>query len=73
VTLVAAGRRAEAVAELEPAREWTGPGTAEAYRLRCAAPLALASGDAGVLAEADTLLEGVRAPRGEAWLFGLDS
>ncbi len=73
VSLVAAGRRAEAVAALEPARGSTGPGTAEAFRVRCAAPLALASGDAGVLAEADALLDGVRAPRGDAWLLGLDS
>ena len=46
---------------------------AEAYLLRCLAPLAEATGSASVLAEADALLAGIDAPPGTAWLLGTDA
>lgn len=46
---------------------------AEAYRLRCLGPLALATGRADLLAEADALVRGITAPPGEAWLLGADA
>jgi hypothetical protein len=45
---------------------------AEAYLLRCLAPLAEATGDLAVLGRADALLSGIRAPEGTAWLLGAD-
>ena len=46
---------------------------AEAYLLRCLAPLAEATGDLAVLERADALLAGIRAPEGTAWLLGADA
>ena len=45
----------------------------EAHLLRCLAPLAEATGDATVLAEADALLRGSTRPPGAAWLTGMDA
>jgi hypothetical protein len=42
----------------------------EAYLLRCAAPLAVATGSPDVLAEADRLLDQAAIPPGGAWLLG---
>ena len=50
-----------------PRPEVTG---AEAYQLRCAAPLASATGSPTVLADADRLLQQASIPAGGAWLFG---
>ena len=50
----------------------TGPDTPEAWRLRCLAPLAAATGDERVLADATLLLDGVRCPDGTAWVVGAD-
>jgi hypothetical protein len=41
-----------------------------AYRLRCLAPLAAATGEG--LEEADLLVTGVQAPPGRAWVAGAD-
>jgi tetratricopeptide (TPR) repeat protein len=71
-TLLAAGEPAAAAAELGPAVRVADVPGAEAYLLRCLAPLAEATGDAAVLARADALLRGLRAPEGCAWLLGAD-
>ncbi len=71
-TLLAAGERAEARALLEPLRP-TGPAVGdEAYRLRIAAPLALATGTDADLAAADALFSCLRTAPGRAWLLGAD-
>ena len=71
-TLLAVGEADAAAALVGPAvRSADVPG-AEAYLLRCLAPLAEATGDAAVLARADGLLRGVRVPEGCAWLLGGD-
>ena len=46
---------------------------AEAYRLRCLAPLAEATGDPAVLAEAERLLAAIETPPGGAFLLGADA
>ena len=46
---------------------------AEAHLLRCLAPLAEATGDGDVLAEADALLRRVDTKPGGAWLTGMDA
>ena len=45
----------------------------EAYLLRCAAPLAAATGSLAVLGEADRLLERAGIPAGGAWVFGYEA
>jgi hypothetical protein len=50
----------------------TGEDTPEAWRLRCLAPLAAATGDAVARAEATALLGGIRCPEGTAWVVGAD-
>ena len=72
-TLVELGATEEALATLTAARAHAGTGGAEAYRLRCLAPLAEVSGDRAVLGEADALLAAVSAPPGSAWLLGADA
>ena len=71
-TLVELGSHPEAVALLSAARRHA-EGAAEAYQLRCLAPLAEASGDRAVLAEADALLAGITVAPGSAWLLGADA
>jgi tetratricopeptide (TPR) repeat protein len=51
-----------ATALLRDALDAAGPEGAEAYRLRCLAPLAEATGDPALLAEAETLLDGIATP-----------
>ena len=45
----------------------------EAYLLRCAAPLAAATGSSAVLAEAAGWLEQASIPDGGAWVFGYEA
>lgn len=71
-TLLEAGDAAAAAAVLRPAVAVADVPGAEAYLLRCLAPLAEASGDPAVLERADHLLGRVRAPEGCAWLLGAD-
>ena len=69
-TLLLAGNLPGAIEMFErglAAAEVTG---AEAYLLRCAAPLASATGSPTVLADADRLLQQASIPAGGAWLFG---
>jgi tetratricopeptide (TPR) repeat protein len=72
-TLLELGDTQGAVAPLHEARNQADREGAEAYRLRCLAPLAEATGDPAVLAEADALLAGVEAPPGSAFLLGADA
>jgi hypothetical protein len=46
---------------------------AEAYRLRCAAPLAELTGDVDLLGEADLMLRSAQFSPGSAWLHGMDA
>jgi ATP/maltotriose-dependent transcriptional regulator MalT len=69
-TLLQNGDRADAIDLFERglhAAEETG---VEAYQLRCAAPLAVATGSPADLARADRLLEQASIPVGGAWLLG---
>ncbi|HJY69418.1 MAG TPA: hypothetical protein VJ254_22075, partial [Streptosporangiaceae bacterium] len=69
-TLLQNGDRANAIDLFERglhAAEETG---VEAYQLRCAAPLAAATGSPADLARADRLLEQASIPVGGAWLLG---
>jgi hypothetical protein len=43
-----------------------------AYRLRCLAPLAEATGSPALLAEADDALRAMTLPPDAAWLYGID-
>ncbi len=72
-TLLAAGDPETAAAVLRPAVRVADVPGAEAYLLRCLAPLAEATGDLAVLERADALLGAIRAPEGTAWLLGADA
>ncbi len=72
-TLLELDRTAEAEQLLTAARNRAQVDGAEAYLLRCLAPLAEVTGSAAVLAEADALLAGIEAPAGTAWLLGTDA
>ncbi|WP_344253746.1 ATP-binding protein, partial [Pseudonocardia hydrocarbonoxydans] len=69
-TLLECGDRDGAVAVLGPAAERAAGSGAEAYRLRPLAALAQATGSAAHLREAATLLAGITAPPGAAWMLG---
>jgi tetratricopeptide (TPR) repeat protein len=69
VTLLERGETDAAVRVLEQAWDTALHG-ADAYRLRCAAPLAEATRDREMLAAADALLAGITAPAGSAYLVG---
>lgn len=71
VTLLQLGRRDEAA---DLCRAGLGALSGEAgaaYRLRCLAPLAAATGEG--LLEADRLLTGIQAPASRAWVSGADA
>ncbi|HEY6313259.1 MAG TPA: AAA family ATPase [Streptosporangiaceae bacterium] len=69
-TLLLNGDRVGAIELLERGLPVAEEVALEAYRLRCAAPLAYATGSPAVLAEADRLLEQASIPADAAWLFG---
>jgi DNA-binding SARP family transcriptional activator/tetratricopeptide (TPR) repeat protein len=69
-TLLELGRPDEAASLCAGALRALSPESAVAYRLRCLAPLAAATGDG--LAETDRLLAGVSAPAGRGWVLGAD-
>jgi len=69
-TLLLTGDRTGAIELLERGLAAAEAGGAEANLLRCAAPLAEASGSAAVLADADRLLEQASIPADGAWLYG---
>ncbi len=72
-SLIEAGRTTEAAEVARAGLTATTDRSAEAWRLRCLAPLALASGDDLVLADATRLVEGIQAPAGGAWVIGSDA
>ena len=72
-TLVECGAAAEAVGLLAGIVAEVRHEGAEAHLLRCLAPLAEATGDGDVLAEADALLRRVDTKPGGAWLTGMDA
>ena len=72
-TLIEAGRADEAVPVLERGLAAAETHRTEAYRLRCLAPLAEATGSPALIEEADALVAGITAPEGAAWLFGADA
>ncbi|MEP6651611.1 MAG: AAA family ATPase, partial [Lapillicoccus sp.] len=69
-TLLELGRPEEAAELCVTGLSALGDEAGTAYRLRCLAPLAAATGDG--LLEADRLLAGVQAPTGLAWVSGAD-
>ena len=69
-TLLVTGGRAEAIALFERGLDAARKAGVQAYLLRCAAPLAAASGSRAVLAEAAGLLDRAGIPAGGAWLPG---
>jgi DNA-binding SARP family transcriptional activator len=72
-TLLLTGDRAGAIELLERGLAAAQAGGGEANLLRCAAPLAEATGSAAVLADADRLLEQASIPADGAWVFGEDA
>jgi len=72
-TLQLSGDRTRAVDLFERGLATAETGGAEANLLRCAAPLAAATGSPDVLAYADRLLEQASIPADGAWLFGDDA
>lgn len=72
-TLLEAGRSAEAEEVARLGWDSLGGEGAEAYLLTTLAPLAEATGDAGLLARARSMLLAVQAPAGHAWLLGADA
>src|SRR5207249_544104 len=75
-TLLATGDardRAEAVRLLRAGLAAADRSGAEAYRLRCIAPLAEAIGSIDLLQHADRLLSDARLPAGYAWVSGTDA
>ncbi|HYB48352.1 MAG TPA: hypothetical protein VED20_13505, partial [Streptosporangiaceae bacterium] len=69
-TLLLTGERAGAIELLERGLAAAEAGGAEANLLRCAAPLAEATGSPTVLADTDRLLEQASIPAGGAWVYG---
>jgi tetratricopeptide (TPR) repeat protein len=72
-TLQLTGNRAGAIELLERGLAAGSAGGGEANLLRCAAPLAEATGSPTVLADADRLLEQASVPAGGAWVYGEDA
>ncbi len=76
VTLLGTGQaahRTEAVRLLRAGLAAADRSGAEAYRLRCLAPLAEATGSRDVLLLADRILREARLPAGHAWVAGADA
>jgi DNA-binding SARP family transcriptional activator len=71
-TLLSAGAPDEAIPLLERGLDGCGTHRTAAYRLRCLAPLAEATGSPALLAEADAALRAISPPPGSAWLYGAD-
>jgi DNA-binding SARP family transcriptional activator len=72
-TMLECDDAAGAAAVLRGALDAAAADSAEAYQLRCLAPLAEATGDPAVLADAERLLNGIEAPAGGAFLLGADA
>ena len=72
-TLLLTGDRTGAIELLERGLAAAEAGGGEANLLRCAAPLAEATGSPTVLADADRLLAQASIPAGGAWVYGEDA
>jgi tetratricopeptide (TPR) repeat protein len=72
-TLRLGGDRAAAVESYERGLAAARESGMEAYLLRCAAPLAAATGSQALLGEAARLLEEASIPDGGAWVFGYEA
>jgi tetratricopeptide (TPR) repeat protein len=72
-TLLVSGDRAGAVLLYEEGLAAARKSGMEAYLLRCAAPLAAATGSSAVLAEAADWLEQAGIPDGGAWMLGYEA
>jgi DNA-binding SARP family transcriptional activator/tetratricopeptide (TPR) repeat protein len=70
-TLIQLGRPTDAASLCATGLAALTPESGSAYRLRCLAPLAAATGEG--LAEADRLLAQVRTPPGRGWVLGSDA
>ena len=71
-TVLLAGDRAGAIALFERGLAAARQAGVEGYLLRCAAPLAAATGSRALLAEAAGLLEQASIPGGGAWMLGYE-
>jgi tetratricopeptide (TPR) repeat protein len=69
-TLLELGRRDEAASLASAGLAALSPKSAAAYRLRCLAPLAAATGER--IEEAEAVLADVTAPPGTGWVLGAD-
>ena len=72
-TVLRTGDRAAAIGLFERGLAAAGEAGVEAYLLRCAAPLAAATGSRTALTDASRLLEQATIPAGGAWLPGDDA
>ena len=72
-TLLLAGDRTAAIGVFERGVAAGRQSELEAYLLRCAAPLAAATGSRGMLDEAATLLDQASIPDGGAWMLGYEA
>jgi tetratricopeptide (TPR) repeat protein len=72
-TLILTGDRAGATGLLRRGLAAAQASGLEAYVLRCAAPLAAATGSPGLLGAADRLLQRISVPAGGAWLPGYEA
>ena len=72
-TLLVTGDRAAAIGLLEQGLASAEAAGIEAYALRCAAPLAAATGSQAMLAHAAGLLDAAALPAGGAWMLGYES
>ena len=72
-TVLLAGDRAGAIALFERGLAAARQAGVEGYLLRCAAPLAAATGSRALLEEATALLERASIPDGGAWMLGYEA
>ncbi len=72
-TVLLAGDRAGAIALFERGLAAARQAGVEGYLLRCAAPLAAATGSRAILDEAAALLEQASIPDGGAWMLGYEA
>ena len=72
-TVLLAGDRAGAIALFERGLTAARQAGVEGYLLRCAAPLAAATGSRALLEEATALLERASIPDGGAWMLGYEA
>jgi tetratricopeptide (TPR) repeat protein len=72
-TVLLAGDRPGAIALFERGLAAARQAGVEGYLLRCAAPLAAATGSRGMLEEATALLDQASVPDGGAWMLGYEA